>query len=378
VQRCRHLLDDGPLTATALPDEVVAEHLVATGMPASPGRGVGVLTVAVEDALRRHDAGDEVVLVRPTTSPADVAGMAVAAGVVTVTGGLMSHAALVARSWAVPAVVGAHGLVVDDAGVRTADRRLAVGDVVTVDGSTGLLLAGAHPGAAAAPPELAVLRRWAAARAAVPSIASRSVVPSDDGHGDRVSELEVLRLVVLRSRTDVDAIAFALGSTRPAVASSVADLIDADLLFTQGSSLAATAAGRDRIAADVAEVVARHGPRFAGLLDRFQRPDRELKQIVTAYQLGPDGPDGAAIRRIHEMITGEATAIISAAAAVVPRLERYGARLDAALAQLASGDARYLAHPAVDSIHTIWFELHEELIRLAGTDRATETAAGRA
>jgi pyruvate,orthophosphate dikinase len=78
------------------------------------------------------------------------------------------------------------------------------------------------------------------------------------------------------------------------------------------------------------------------------------------------------------MITGEATAIISAAAAVVPRLERYGARLDAALAQLASGDARYLAHPAVDSIHTIWFELHEELIRLAGTDRATETAAGRA
>jgi pyruvate,orthophosphate dikinase len=347
-------------------------------MPASPGRGVGVLTVDVEDALQRHAAGVDVVLVRPTTSPADVAGMAVATGVVTVTGGPMSHAALVARSWGVPAVVGAGGLVVDRAGVHTAERRLAVGDLVTVDGSAGVLLAGAHPGASAAPPELAVLRRWAAELPAVASAAGPSGVPSEDGRGGDVDELEVLRLVVLRSRTDVDAIAGALGARPSAVDSSIRHLVDAGLLVAQGPSLAATAAGRDRITADVAAVAARHGPQFAELLDRFERPDRELKQVVTDHQLTPDRPDGAALRRIHETVASEATAIISAAAALVPRLERYGARLDAAVRQLASGDVRYLAHPAVDSVHTIWFELHEELIRLAGTDRATEAAAGRA
>lgn len=78
-------------------------------------------------------------LLRSETSPDDVPGMAVSAGVITATGGLVSHAAVVARGWGLPAVVGAESLVIDGTGARTADEahRIAPGDVVTLDGTTG-------------------------------------------------------------------------------------------------------------------------------------------------------------------------------------------------------------------------------------------------
>ena len=61
-----------------------------------------------------------------------------------------------------------------------------------------------------------------------------------------------------------------------------------------------------------------------------------------------------------------------------PRLARYAHRLDAAAAAVAAGDGRYIASPRVDSYHGVWFELHEDLIRLAGRTREDEVAAGRA
>ena len=68
---------------------------------------------------------------------------------------------------------------------------------------------------------------------------------------------------------------------------------------------------------------------------------------------------------------------IAAVAGAEPRLARYQARLDHALAAVRVGDTQMMAHPLRDSYHTVWFELHEELIRLSGRDRATEAAAGR-
>jgi pyruvate,orthophosphate dikinase len=61
-----------------------------------------------------------------------------------------------------------------------------------------------------------------------------------------------------------------------------------------------------------------------------------------------------------------------------PQLARYRARLDRAIAALNSGDTKFVASPRVDSYHSAWFELHEELILLAGRTRADEVAAGRA
>ena len=96
VERCRHLLDDQP-PASGTPASTPEHLVVGSGLAASPGRGVGALVVSPDDALRRADAGEPVVLVRAHTSPADVAAMSVAAGIVTSTGGIVSHAAVVAR-----------------------------------------------------------------------------------------------------------------------------------------------------------------------------------------------------------------------------------------------------------------------------------------
>jgi pyruvate,orthophosphate dikinase len=146
---------------------------IARGLGASPGRATGRAVFSSEEAA---DAGDDedLVLVRPETSPEDVPGMAVSVGIITGTGGLVSHAAVVARGWGLPAVVGVEALVIDAHGARTADGRHAVapGDLVTLDGTTGEIWLGGDPSAAggvavdeeavlaAGLPELAVLEGW--------------------------------------------------------------------------------------------------------------------------------------------------------------------------------------------------------------------------
>jgi pyruvate,orthophosphate dikinase len=149
---------------------------VARGLGASPGRATGRAVFSSDEAV---DADDDVVLIRPETSPEDVAGMSVSVGIVTGTGGLVSHAAVVARSWGLPAVVGAGDLLIDGTGVRTRDgrRTIAPGDVVTLDGTTGEVWLGGDPDdiGSAGPldaeavlaeqlPELLTLEAWAAGR----------------------------------------------------------------------------------------------------------------------------------------------------------------------------------------------------------------------
>jgi pyruvate, orthophosphate dikinase len=148
---------------------------VARGLGASPGRTTGRAAFTSEAACDAADDGP-VILVRPETSPEDVPGMSVSEGVVTATGGLVSHAAVVARGWGIPAVVGAETLVVDEDGARTADGRttIAPGDEITLDGTTGELWLGAVGGeredadeeavVARDLPELLRLEEWAGAR----------------------------------------------------------------------------------------------------------------------------------------------------------------------------------------------------------------------
>lgn len=148
----------------------------ARGLGASPGRTTGRAVFSSEEAADLADADDDasIVLIRPETSPEDVPGMAVAAGIITATGGLVSHAAVVARGWGLPAVVGVETLVVDETAARTADGRhaLAPGDDVTLDGTTGEVWFGGDPDAAddepidadgilaVELPELEKLERW--------------------------------------------------------------------------------------------------------------------------------------------------------------------------------------------------------------------------
>jgi len=123
------------------------------------------------------ESDDPIILVRPETSPEDVAGMAVSVGVLTGIGGLVSHAAVVARGWGIPAVVGAAALRIEESGATAENgERIGPGDVVTIDGTTGEVWLGEILGAAADPaleeavvarslPELARLTDWASSTA---------------------------------------------------------------------------------------------------------------------------------------------------------------------------------------------------------------------
>ncbi|MET0887831.1 MAG: PEP-utilizing enzyme, partial [Mycetocola sp.] len=107
---------------------------------ASPGRVSGQIVLDSEAAA---DADCDVILVRPQTSPEDVAGMASSAGILTTTGGLVSHAAVVARGWNLPAVVGAREVRITGDTVTVGEHVLRAGDVITIDGTTGQVWAGA-------------------------------------------------------------------------------------------------------------------------------------------------------------------------------------------------------------------------------------------
>lgn len=116
------------------------EPAIATGLPASPGRVTGRLVLSAEEAV---DAEDDVILARDETSPEDVMGMSASVGVLTTCGGLVSHAAVVARGWGIPAVVGAKELTVDDRGILVGGEILvAPGEIITIDGGSGQVWVG--------------------------------------------------------------------------------------------------------------------------------------------------------------------------------------------------------------------------------------------
>lgn len=141
-----------------------AIQALAHGLGASPGAASGRIVVSAAAALDAGDRGQSVVLVRSETTPDDVLGMQASVGVLTARGGLASHAAVVARGWGIPAVVGAAEVAIDaSAGsVTIGGEQLAVGDEITIDGSTGAIYRGTLATTGAdAPPELETLLRWA-------------------------------------------------------------------------------------------------------------------------------------------------------------------------------------------------------------------------
>jgi pyruvate,orthophosphate dikinase len=133
-------------------DQVLHPHFVvgtrkaiATGLPASPGAGVGQVCFTAEAAVEASERGQAVILVRNETSPEDIHGMQVSEGILTVRGGLVSHAAVVARGWGVPAVVGAEAIHISDHHFTAGGVTVQEGDVISIDGTTGEVVLGAVP-----------------------------------------------------------------------------------------------------------------------------------------------------------------------------------------------------------------------------------------
>jgi pyruvate,orthophosphate dikinase len=118
--------------------------VIATGLPASPGAASGEIIFSSDEAAQLKSDGQKVILVRVETSPEDIHGMHAAEGILTTRGGMTSHAAVVARGMGKPCVSGAGSIRVDyNAKTMTAGSQVfKQGDYITVDGSTGQVLAG--------------------------------------------------------------------------------------------------------------------------------------------------------------------------------------------------------------------------------------------
>jgi len=123
---------------------VADNRLLARGLPAGPGAAAGKIALTAERAVAMAAHGP-VLLVRAETSPEDIVGMHVSAGILTSRGGMTSHAAVVARGMGKPCIVGAGEVTVDEAAgeVRAAGHVLHEGDELSIDGSTGEVIAGA-------------------------------------------------------------------------------------------------------------------------------------------------------------------------------------------------------------------------------------------
>ena len=121
---------------------------VTRGLPASPGAACGEVVFTADEAVRWAGQGRDVLLVRKETAPDDIKGMHVAAGVLTATGGMTSHAAVVSRQMGKPSVVGAGELHVSESRrvVETVNgQRFEQGDYVSFDGLTGEVKIGRVP-----------------------------------------------------------------------------------------------------------------------------------------------------------------------------------------------------------------------------------------
>lgn len=198
-------------------------------------------------------------------------------------------------------------------------------------------------------------------------------------------ELKVLQAVRLKGRIGPDDIAATTGEDPTTVAEAVGAATGAGLLV-EGKTIRISPEGRARLSellaaerenADQAAIDAAY--------DEFRGINADFKALVSDWQLknGKPNPhddeayDSAVLARLAD-VHQRVTPVNAAVANEIPRLAGYSDKLQAALAKVQAGETTWLTRPIIDSYHTVWFELHEELILAAGLTREGEAQAGHA
>src|SRR6056297_1353101 len=120
-------------------------NVLAKGLNASPGAATGQIVFTADEAEEWVKQGKKVLLVRKETSPEDIGGMHAAEGILTSTGGMTSHAAVVARGMGTPCVAGAKGATISGKKAKIGNKEFKEGDFITIDGSTGDVFEGQLP-----------------------------------------------------------------------------------------------------------------------------------------------------------------------------------------------------------------------------------------
>lgn len=386
-EQLQQLQSVGKVRADAVP--------VASGVAASPGVAGGVVCLHPDRVAAIAASGQSVILVRPTTSPEDVHGMVKAAGILTSTGGMVSHAALVARSWGIAAVCGVRELEFEPR-LSVGGHELCEGDCLTIDGGSGAVFAGDCVEAGCSePPELSTLRCWAAELGAELGCDELSVVDgpataAESAAGvSSLSAFAVMRALGLLGFATCERIGVSLVAPADHV-QRVIDALPPGHVNRTPRGLQVAPDGRvwlqaqleaERNGADHAAVVRLYADfmmfddRFKRLVATWQIRQVEGREVVNDHA---DAAYDAAVRARLAAFHTEATPALGAICTVVPRLQTYRARLAHAAAAVAAGDGSMIASPLKDSFHTVWFELHEELIHLSGRSRAAEEARASA
>ena len=200
-----------------------------------------------------------------------------------------------------------------------------------------------------------------------------------------MTELDLLQAIRLKGRTTEADLAATTAGSEAEVRNQVADLAEQGLVIT-AKMVRISPAGRDKLAALLAEERAGiAGPAMAEAYDEFRAVNGDFKALIADWQLKDGEPnphddesyDSSVLRRldsIHERITP----ILARVTEQRPRLGRYFDKLEESLAKVHAGETMWLTRPIIDSYHTVWFELHEELIVAAGLTRDDEAKAGHA
>ena len=170
VERCSEEMLAPMMVAKA---DASGAELFAKGLPASPGAASGEIVFTSDDAIAASEAGRSAILVRPETDPRDVHGMNAAAGILTSRGGMTSHAAVVARGMGKPCITAAMSLKIDieAQSCSSTGQVLEAGEVITIDGGTGMVYPGELPVVKPEPDgDLATLLEWKAEAGANASV----------------------------------------------------------------------------------------------------------------------------------------------------------------------------------------------------------------
>jgi hypothetical protein len=268
--------------------------------------------------------------------------------------------------------------------VRINGRQLAAGASITIDGGSGEVFEGQLAGHWEKAPEVVTLLDWARELGVEIEPAAEDQAAAtrpSRATGDLVAD-DVQRALLIRGAASPEQLSEALTTAPDQVQPLLDQLAGLGLATgTEGSwRLSATGklAALELVAADRAAV---GEPQAAALLDQFDALDQRMKEIVTAWQLRDAGggeqvvndhSDAAYDERVLADLAGlagDTAEWLTPLVPALPRFEVYRSRLRAALDKAAGGDGRFVASPRVDSYHGIWFELHEDLIRLAGRQR---------
>lgn len=202
-----------------------------------------------------------------------------------------------------------------------------------------------------------------------------------------MTDLAVLRTVELKGRVRDQDLAPPLGLDLAEAAGLLAQLAERGLLAPAGKAHRLSEEGRTHLAALLeADRAPVDGVALEQAYDEFCVFNSELKTIITAWQVRADGSpndhtdasyDAGVLARLGDL-HARVLPLMDRFATIANRLAPYRGRLQRAQDNIATGDTTWVARPIMDSYHTVWFELHEDLIQLCGRTRAEEAAEGRA